>query len=176
MHISLGIGAVLAVALIVVVSVLTGGKVTSPNGQPTSALVGKDVAAFAAPGLSGGTVRAPWARHRAGVVIFFASWCGPCQREMPEVAAYLRAHRVGPVEVVGVDALDARGSARSFVARDGVTFPVAFDPNGDVTTGVFKFQTVPETVFVSAKGVVQGVYYGAIPTGRLEAGVAQLEG
>lgn len=167
-------GGAAAAALVVVLSILTGGNVTTNNGQPVSALVGTHVAAFSAPGLSGSPVRAPWARHRAGVVIFFASWCGPCQREMPGVAAYLRTHSLAPVEVIGVDALDARGSARSFVTRDGVDFPVVFDRNGTLTSGEFKFQTVPETVFVNARGVVTDVYYGAIPKSRLVAGVAAL--
>ncbi|MFI5035384.1 MAG: TlpA family protein disulfide reductase [Acidimicrobiales bacterium] len=170
---TIGVAAVLAAVLIAVLSVLTGAPVTSTT-TPTSALVGRHVAAFAEAGLTGGTVHAPWSRHHAGVVIFFASWCGPCQREMPQVAAYLRTHSFGSVQVVGVDALDARGSAQRFVTRDAVLFPVSFDPNGSVTTGVFGFATLPETVFVNARGVVTDVYYGAIPTGRLVAGVAQL--
>ena len=178
MFVSIGIGTAVAIALIVVVSILTSGPVTlnsnTPNDQPKSALVGTTVKGFSLSGLVSGTVHAPWQSGHAAVLIFFASWCGPCKAEMPKVAAYLRSHDQGAIKVVGIDANDQRGAAQSFVARSGVTFPVASDPNADVTAGIFQFATLPETVFVNAKGVVQEVYFGAIPTAQLVKGLAAL--
>jgi peroxiredoxin len=174
MFVSIGIGSVLAVALIVVVSILTGAKVTNNNGLPTSNLVGQKVSSFTLTGLNGDKVTAPWATHHAGVLIFFASYCGPCHAEMPKVATYVRTHHQGSIVVMGVDADDARASAQAFVRRSKVTFPIAFDPNGVVTTNLFKFQTVPETVFVSRRGVVEQVYFGAIPVDQLKSGLAAL--
>ena len=172
MFVSLGIGVVVALLLIGVVSLLTGARGSGP--YPTSSLVGTTVRSFTLGGLSGGTVRAPWARGHAAVLIFFASDCGPCQREMPLVAAYVRTHDVAPVSVVGVDVVDARSAAQRFVRRDGVTFPVAFDPTSAVTTGIFNFLGIPETVFVSGRGIVTRVFSGAIPPGELASGIRQL--
>ena len=93
---------------------------------------------------------------------------------MPKVATYVRTHHQGSIVVMGVDADDARASAQAFVRRSKVTFPIAFDPNGVVTTNLFKFQTVPETVFVSRRGVVEQVYFGAIPVDQLKSGLAAL--
>jgi len=175
MFVSIGIGAVLAVALIVVVSVLTGGSVQNDNGQTASSeLVGTAVKSFTLSGINGGKAKAPWSTGHAAVLIFFASDCGPCHKEMPEVAKYLRAHSEKPVVVMGVDADDVLSSGRAFVKKSGVTFPIAFDPNGVVTTGIFKFAYVPETVFVSGSGVVKQVYYGAIPVDQLKSGIASL--
>jgi thiol-disulfide isomerase/thioredoxin len=156
------------------VSILTGGKVTKDNGEPTSALVGTSVATFSLSGLKSGTVEAPWKSHHAAVLIFFASWCGPCQGEMPKIAKYLRHHSEGSIRVIGIDAKDSRGPAENFVKKSGVTFPVAFDPNLDVTTGIFQFETVPETAFVTAKGVINQIYFGAIPKNVLVQGIAAL--
>jgi thiol-disulfide isomerase/thioredoxin len=175
MFVSLGLGTVVAIALITVVSVLTGGKATPNNGAPPSALVGTHVKSFTLSGLNGGPVSAPWTSGRASVLIFFASWCGPCKAEMPKVAAYLRTHDSSPVEVLGMDANDERAAARAFVSKDGVNFPVAFDANGDVTSGDFSFLTVPETVFLNAKGVVTQVYFGAIPVKQLAQGIKSLK-
>jgi len=173
-RLTIGVGVACAALAIVVVSILTGGKVTTGNGEPTSKLVGKPVAAFSLSGLQGGTIEAPWKSHHAAVLIFFASWCGPCQSEMPKVAAYLRHHNEGSIRVIGVDAGDSSGPAKSFVKRSRVTFPIAFDPNDTVTNGVFNFATVPETVFVNAKGVVAQVYFGAIPKDVLVQGLSSL--
>jgi thiol-disulfide isomerase/thioredoxin len=170
---SISLGVIAAVIAIVVTSIFTGGHV-NPNGQPTNALVGKSVSSFSLSGLQSGPVEAPWKSHDPAVLIFFASWCGPCKSEMPKVAAYLRHHNEGSIHVIGIDANDERGAAKSFVSHSGVTFPVAFDPDGAVTTGIFNFRTVPETVFVTAKGIVHQVYFGAIPKKTLVQGISSL--
>lgn len=167
--------AAIAIAAVVVVSILTGGKVTNGNAGPKSALVGKHVGTFKLDGLNGGVERAPWTEHRASVLIFFASWCGPCKGEMPKVARYLRANDSSPVEVLGIDANDTLSGGRAMVRRDDVTFPIAFDAHGTVTNGDFGFDTVPESVFINAKGVVTNVYFGAIPEKKLAAGIAKLK-
>ena len=169
----IGSGTTIAIIAIVVVSIFTGGHVT-PNNEPTSALVGKSVATFSLSGLKSGTVEAPWKSHYAAVLIFFASWCGPCKSEMPKVASYLRHHNEGSIRVIGIDAGDSRGPAKSFVEKSGVTFPIGFDPNSTVTNDIFNFATVPETAFVSAKGIVTQVYFGAIPKSVLVKGIAAL--
>lgn len=172
------IAVVLAVVLIAVVSALTGGNVTSGgNGKvlPTTKLVGEHVKDFTLTGLNGGEIHAPWTQGRASVLIFFASWCLPCQGEMPKVAAYIRTHSPSPVEVVGIDANDERSAAQAFVKKDGVTFPVAFDANGTVTSGIFGFAELPESVFINAKGVVTNVHFGAIPKRALASGIKALK-
>ena len=175
LFISIGIGTVIAVALITVVSILTGGKVTSSGNAPNAALVGTHIKGFSLTGLNGGTEKSPWRSNHASVLIFFASWCGPCQAEMPKVAAYIKTHSPSPVEVLGIDANDPLGSGRAFIKKDDVTFPVAVDPHGSLTSGVFGFQNIPESVFLNAKGVVTDVYYGAIPEKKLAAGIKSLQ-
>jgi peroxiredoxin len=175
MFISLGIGVVVAVALIAVVSVVTGGKVTNSSNEPRSALQGKKIATFSVSGLDGGTQKAPWSKGHPSVLVFFASWCEPCQGEIPKLAKYISSHDVGKVQVLGIDAGDQRGAAQAFTKKDHVTFSVAFDPNDAITAGLFKFAALPETVFLSAKGVVENVHVGAISTSQLASGIASLE-
>lgn len=174
MFVSLGLGAIIAIALIAVVSVLTGGKVTSGE-TPKAKLDGTRIASFTASGLDGGSQKAPWSSGRPSVLVFFASWCAPCQGEIPKLATYVSTHRVGRVEVLGIDAGDQRSAAQSFTKKDHVTFPVAFDPNDTITAGLFKFQALPETVFLNAKGVVQAVHVGAIPVAQFASGIKSLE-
>lgn len=174
MFLSIGIGTVVAIAVIAVVSLLTGGKVTNNNAAETSALVGKHVKGFTLDGLNGGTLKAPWESGKASVEVFFASYCEPCKGEMPKIAKYIRTHSPSPVEVLAIDAVDDRSPAQAMIKKDDVTFPVAFDPNGAVTTGIFGFGEVPESVFVNAKGVVTKVYFGAIPEQELAQGIKDL--
>ncbi|HEV3268509.1 MAG TPA: TlpA disulfide reductase family protein [Acidimicrobiales bacterium] len=166
------VGAVAAAALITVVSILTGGQQTNSS---TNQLVGKHVKGFTLAGLSGGKVSAPWVSGHPSVLIFFASYCGPCKTEMPAIAKYIRTTSLTPVDVVAVDATDVRSAAQTMVKKDGVTFPVAFDPNAAVTSGIFGFGAVPESVFVNAKGIVTDVYFGAIPKKQLASGIKLLK-
>jgi len=175
MFVSIGLGALLATALIVVVSLLTGGSVKSTGTAPTNALVGQTVKGFRLVGLSGGSLSAPYATGHPTVLIFFASWCGPCQAEMPQVAEYLKSHDEGAVRVIGIDTNDSRANGQRFVTRSGVTFPVAFDPSTSVANGVFRLLAIPDTVFVNAKGVVTQVYQGAIPKDQLATDIAKLK-
>ncbi|HEY1222708.1 MAG TPA: TlpA disulfide reductase family protein [Acidimicrobiales bacterium] len=175
MFVSLGLGAVIAIALITVVSVLTGGKVTNANTTPKAALDGTRIASFTTGGLDGGSQKAPWSSGRPSVLVFFASWCGPCQGEMPKLAKYVSTHHEGNVEVLGIDAGDERGAALSFTKKDHVTFPIAFDPNDSITAGLFKFAALPETVFLNARGVVESVHVGAIRVAEFASGIKSLE-
>lgn len=176
MLISIGIGTTVAIIAILVVSWLTNTRnANAPSGLlPPSALVGKHVRSFHLAGLDGGVVTAPWASGHPAVVIFFASWCGPCQKEMPKVAAYLNTHSLGSVRVLGIDVRDSTGAAQAFVAKAHAHFPIGSDPNFTITAGRFGFGQIPETVFVNARGVVQQVYFGAIPPRQLSAGIARL--
>ncbi|HQT99268.1 MAG TPA: TlpA disulfide reductase family protein [Acidimicrobiales bacterium] len=176
MLISIGIGTTVAIVMILVVSWLTNTHhANRPSGLlPPSALVGKHVRSFHVAGLNGGVVTAPWASGHPAVVIFFASWCGPCQHEMPKVAAYLNTHPLGRVRVFGIDVNDTTAAAKSFLAKAHVHFLVGEDPNFTITAGRFGFGQIPETVFVSARGIVQQVYFGAIPPRQLSAGIARL--
>lgn len=172
--IAIGIGVILVIGLVAALSSLTGGKAPDTSESSTSQLVGQRIKDFSLGGLNGGTVKAPWESGRPSVLVFFASYCGPCEGEMPKIASYIRTHNPSPVYVLGVDAIDERSSAQAMVRRDGVTFPVAFDPNGAVTNGVFGFGQIPESVFLSAKGIVEKVYYGAIPETQLAQGIKML--
>jgi cytochrome c biogenesis protein CcmG/thiol:disulfide interchange protein DsbE len=173
MLVSLGLGAVLAVSLITLLSVLTGGRVTSTT-LPTSALVGHRLVPFSGPGLHGGTVHAPWASGHPTVVVFYASFCDPCRRELPKVAHYVATHSLGAVRVVGVDATDTLGAGRAFTATSGVTFPVVFDASGSITSGLFHFVGLPETAYVAGNGVVRSVTVGPTTVAGLRDGLATL--
>jgi cytochrome c biogenesis protein CcmG, thiol:disulfide interchange protein DsbE len=173
MFVSLGIGATIAVALIVVVSVLTGGSVKNAT-TPPPALVGTTLPPISESSLSGPSITAPWGTHHATVVVFFASWCGPCRSELPALSKYLSSHSLGKVSVLGVDTQDTRASGQSVVLKDHLNFPVLFDPSSTVAAGKFQLAGLPDTVFVSAQGVVQSVHIGAISTAQFAAGVSAL--
>jgi thiol-disulfide isomerase/thioredoxin len=168
--------AVAAVALIAVVSVLTGAKVTSRDSRVEAGYTGVKVPDFTLSAVRGGVVREPWLDHRPAVVFFFASWCLPCQREIPKIAKYLNTHHLGDGRVAffGLDGDTYKSDAVSFMNTDHVRFPVGFNPSDSVIQGDFRISFFPDTEFVSAKGVIQQVHFGAITPAELSHGVEEL--
>lgn len=87
---------------------------------------------------------------RPAIVHFWASWCGPCQKEAPELARLGRELH-GRATLVGVDYTDAAGSARAFIARHGWRFPILADPSGS-TGDAYGLNGLPTTFLVDAHG------------------------
>lgn len=160
----------MALAIGLFTGIGTGGS----KGRPQA---GDQVPAFSLPRLAGtgrGNVGVPGdggANGRPAVVLFFASWCAPCQGELPGLAATYHQQqasgsRLAKVALIGVDVADPVGGQR-FVRSAGVTFPVGTDRNYNLTEGTFYFTGLPEVVFVNGDGSIAAIDYGAITPAQL---------
>jgi thiol-disulfide isomerase/thioredoxin len=89
---------------------------------------------------------------RVIVLNFFATWCGPCRAEMPELERYQR--RAGDsVRLVGVDAQEQPDLVRRFIADMKTTFPIVIDGDGAVQKQ-FGVESFPTTVVIGASGSI----------------------
>ena len=79
----------------------------------------------------GGRVSLAALRGKAVVVNFWASDCGPCKKEMPQLQAAADRYAGKGVRFVGIDVLDFRGPARSFVRKHNISYAIGFDGVGD---------------------------------------------
>jgi thiol-disulfide isomerase/thioredoxin len=100
------------------------------------------------------------------VLMFFGAWCTSCRQELPPLtAAVRRQDRAGGalarIRVIGVDSFDGTSTAQSFMRTEGVAFPVATDPQADITSGLFYFKGDPYTVFVKGDGTISKIVIGA---------------
>jgi cytochrome c biogenesis protein CcmG, thiol:disulfide interchange protein DsbE len=83
------------------------------------------------------------------VVNVWASWCGPCRKELPHYQAFSEQY-AGKVRVLGVDFQDTRlDKARALIKKSGVTYPLLADPDGKLRS-----RALPEVILVDAKGRV----------------------
>ena len=102
------------------------------------------------------------------VLNFWASWCGPCQMEMPHFEqAYLdMGEEIQFLMVNMTGGRESLKSAENFLEKTGYTFPVLFDLDLDAayTYGAY---TLPMTVFIDADGNVQDLAIGAIDEATL---------
>lgn len=110
------------------------------------------------------------------VLNFWASWCGPCQSEMPDFdAAY--AELGGEIHFLMVNmttsSRESLEKAKAFLDEQGYSFPVFYDTDGDAaaTYGVY---SLPTTYFIDAEGYGVAQAIGAIDRATLETGIGML--
>ena len=112
------------------------------------------------------------------VLNFWASWCGPCQMEMPHFEEQYRA-RGEEIHFLMVNMTDgARETvdrAKEFVSQNGYTFPVLYDTesNAAMTYGVY---SLPTTYFIDAEGYGAAQATGAIDAETLKRGISMIAG
>jgi thiol-disulfide isomerase/thioredoxin len=106
------------------------------------------------------------------VVNLWASWCIPCEGEAPDLEA--AAARYGDrVQFLGVDVMDNRGDAQSFVHTHDWPYPSVFDPSGAIMTHL-GITGPPATFFYAADGSLVRRVPGQIDAETLDQGVQQL--
>ena len=135
-----------------------------PNPLPMSLAVER---------LDGGSVALDSFRGRPFVINLWATWCGPCRREMPMLAQVAAANRDVPVLLINQGEDAERVSA--FLREEGlVSSNVLRDAQGVVGQALGS-AALPTTAFVSADGVVTEVHVGEISRAALMASISDLQ-
>jgi thiol-disulfide isomerase/thioredoxin len=92
-------------------------------------------------------------RGKVVFVNFWATWCGPCRREIPDLIELQKEHE-GDLVILGIS-LDREGASkvRPFVESMGITYPILVD--GDAVVGKFgSFNSIPMTFVIDRDGRV----------------------
>jgi cytochrome c biogenesis protein CcmG/thiol:disulfide interchange protein DsbE len=89
-------------------------------------------------------------RGKPVVLNFFASWCGPCIREMPALQAMSERYR-GKIHFVGITFNDRRDAAKGVLERTRANYPAAFDPRSDLAVD-YAVRVMPTTFFIGPDG------------------------
>lgn len=107
------------------------------------------------------------------VINFWASWCPPCRQESPHFQRLWQRHRDRGILFIGVDIQDTEEDAQAYIQEFGLTFPNVRDADGAVSID-YGVIGLPVTFFISADGVVEGRWVGAISEADLEEWILTL--
>ena len=125
--------------------------------------------------LNGHAVHLAGLRGKVVLLNFWATWCAPCQVEMPTFSAWQRQYGPRGLEVVGVSMDDSAASARRVVERLKIDYPVAM---GDAQLGM-RYNGVlglPLTFLIDRNGVIRARFQGVTDAKVIEKQVQALLG
>lgn len=147
---------------------------SAPPAQVPVARRGEPVPTIELPSLSGEKVTLPDAYAGRPVLInYWASWCGPCIEEMPELDRFAREQGERGVQVVGI-ALDERDAVRDFLARVPVAYPILLERPGPADSSVRLGNVrgvLPYSVLIGADGRIVKQKTGPFARGEVDGWV-----
>jgi thiol-disulfide isomerase/thioredoxin len=157
-------------AVLVCVSV---APATSNAAPPAQNLLNRKAPGFALTDLNGQSLTLAQFQGKVVLLNFWATWCAPCQVEMPVFAAWQRKYGPQGLQVIGISMDDEAGPARSLAARLKLNYPVAM---GDERLGA-RYGGVlglPLTLLIDRNGIVRARFQGETDLKPIERQVAAL--
>ncbi len=110
------------------------------------------------------------------VINFWASWCGPCQSEMPDFhEKYLEfGEDIYFMMVNMTGGRETQSSAKEFISEKGYTFPVFYDIDSDAAM-TYNVYSLPTTYFIDAEGYLIAQATGAISADTIQRGIDMIK-
>jgi len=136
---------------------------------------GERIPTIRLPALDGTLVELPAAHAGRPVLVnLWASWCGPCIEEMPELDRFAGSQGANGTQVVGI-ALDDKAAVEAFLKRIPVRYPILLDEAGPRDAGVQLGNpkgVLPYTALISADGRLIKQKIGPFQHGEIDNWVA----
>ena len=98
-------------------------------------------------------------RGKVLVLNVWATWCGPCRLEQPDLVRVANAYASKGVRFLGINYEDQDAGARAWIKQFGVPYPSFADPSGR-TAAQLKYPNVPDTIIVDASGTQRYLLIG----------------
>lgn len=127
-------------------------------GQTGSFLLNQPAPDFELKNLDGEKVRLSDLRGHPVLLAFWASWCGPCRRELPSLVKIYSEYKDKGLVVLGVND-EGKGTARKFVDLANLNFPV-LDDSGAKAHHLYRVHAIPSAFLIDSDGKVARFFRG----------------
>jgi thiol-disulfide isomerase/thioredoxin len=128
---------------------------------------------FSLTGLDGLQYKVGGQRQKPLMINFWASWCGPCADEAPDlIAIYKKYEGQFDLYAVNTTQTDKLPEVKKFVQDHGYPFPVLLDQEGKAAE-LYRFLFIPTSYLIDKNGVIQEVI-NVLPRKELDKKIKQL--
>ena len=122
---------------------------------------------FALPTLAGARMSLSSLRGKVVIVDFWAQWCEPCTKELPQLDKLQKEFAGKNVVILAVNLDKTKDNAQKLAQQLGLSLPVLLDPAGSVAA-TYDLPKMPTSFLVDKKGIVRFVHEGFEGSGDVD--------
>ena len=150
------IGLCVVVVVLIIYSGFLNTEQDAPQSPPgPSSPVDLSLAPdFELQALDGSLVKLSDYRGQDVFINFWASWCGPCRREMPDIEAIHREYAANGLVVLTVNLGEKKDTVQHYMQANSFTFPVLLDTDRRVARQ-YRVSSIPVSVFIDKEGKIR---------------------
>lgn len=143
---------------------LTVATAQMPRSEPTIGSPAPDIVMTYE---NGRVARLSDLRGKPVLINFWATWCGPCRFEMPEIVKAYEKHRGEGLVILAVNVEEGPQEVEEFAKAFKMTFPITLDTKGQVIDA-YGVRAMPTSILVDREGIIRARWQGSITGDQLE--------
>jgi thiol-disulfide isomerase/thioredoxin len=125
-------------------------------------------------GIDGNNLKLSDYKGKVLIVDFWATWCPPCRKGIPDLIELKRKYGANGFEVIGVSVdTDTKGDVIPFVQQNGINYPVVYGDT-DVTDRFGGINSIPSSFVIDKNGIIVASYVGLTPISEYEEHITKL--
>jgi thiol-disulfide isomerase/thioredoxin len=123
--------------------------------------------------LQGNVVTSESLKGKVVVLDFWATWCGPCKKEIPSLIKLQKQYGEQGLAIVGVAMEGDAGPVRKYARNSGINYPVGIS-NDQIYAAFGQPDTIPSNYLIDRTGVIRDAKVGAINPATYEKKIVTL--
>ena len=131
------------------------------NVEKTNAAeVGKKAPNFTLKNMNGNKVTLRDLEGEKVFINFWASWCPPCQTEMPDIQKLYKNHG-NDIKIIAINLEEKKEKVKKYLENENLTFPVLLDKNKKVASK-YLVRAIPTSYFINENGIITAKHLGIL--------------
>ncbi|MBF0541043.1 MAG: TlpA family protein disulfide reductase [Nitrospirae bacterium] len=150
--------------LIILIILLTSNLIYAAPPAPWEAddIVGKNAPDFTLNSIEGKKIKLSVYKGKTILLNFWATWCGPCQEEIPAMNQLLERFKKKGFIILAVSIDDDDETVSNFLKNTAMNFTILRDPEQKIARSSYKVFGYPFSFLINKKGIIVKRYIGAV--------------